>query len=589
MTRQPVRFKWLLVLLLVVGCAFLIPYRDPAARNEQIARADTVIFDMEQTIRTPRNFNPFTPGMKLLHGAQQSMWEPYFILNFSTGELQPWLGLSITPNAARDAWTLRIRDGVHWSDGEAFDADDLMFTANMVLASNALSAREASRFKAQVKSVRKLGPLTVEFRLEKPNSTFHIENFGITNSTSFLTMPEHIWKGKDPGTFDFYPPIGTGPYRFTSATTHRAIWDRDDAWWGAKVGFRKLPEPKRLIWLETGGQENRAQMLIRNDIDAAQQLEISIFEAIRQRNPKVMAWRDRLPFSWMDPCPRQLEINTTVPPWNTPSMRQAISFFIDRQQIVDIVYEGSTVASKTMFVQYGAMQPFTDAVVAAGFGLPLHADVARGKKLIEQAGYRINSSGIYEKDARPLAVKILANTALSETVRTVDVIVEQLQRAGVDARSVPIEDSAFWGAAIPLGQYEMSYSWLSCGSVTEPWSSMNRYTNTTLSPIGKRAIAYNNTGRWNSTATTDYTKLTNEIGGLPLGDRRIPALVATAYRGIASDVPIIPLVQASKLITFNQTYWRGWPSERQPYANPTHGWGSTHLIIHNLRKAANER
>lgn len=564
---------------------FSIPYRDPNALDNRVARADTVIFDLDRTIRNPRNFNWFTPGVKRLHGAHQAMWEPLFILDFSTGELLPWLGVSVASNSSRDLWTLTLREGVTWSDGEDFNADDVVFTSNMVLDSDAASAREAIRFKAQVESVRKLGPLQVEFHLRQPNPIFDVENFGVVNFSSFLIMPEHLWKGRDLGSFDFYPPVGTGPYTLHSATTQRAVWDRNDDWWGAKTGFRKLPEPKRLIWIETGGQENRAQMLARNDLDAGQHVELGIFEAIKYRNPNVAAWYADFPFAWIDPCPRQLEINTTIPPWDDPRMRKAIASIIDRQQIIDIVYEGSTVPSKTMFVQYGAMNPFIEALVVAGFGLPAHADVKLGQAVIEQAGYRLGKRGIYEKGGAPLSVKILANTASAEYTGTVDVLVEQLQRAGIDARAVPIEDGAFWGEAIPLGQYEMAYSWLSCGSVNEPWSSMTRYTNAEIAPVGQRAPGYSNTGRWDTDAADRYTAIVAEIGSLPLGDPRAPALVVEAYTYLNSEMPFVPLVQAGKILTFNTTYWDGWPSAENFYVNPMHWWGSSHLIIHNLRRS----
>ncbi|MEO1247346.1 MAG: ABC transporter substrate-binding protein [Pseudomonadota bacterium] len=579
------RILWLGTLALFAASLFFIPYRDPSAPTERIAREDTVIFDLDRTIRNPGNFNWLTPGVKRLHGAHQAMWEPLFILNYANGDLEPWLGLRIEGNDTHDIWTLTLREGVRWSDGEAFDADDVVFTAEMVINSDAVSAREAIRFQSQVSSVRKLGSHRVEFRLNKPNPSFHIENFGVLNFSSFLVMPEHVWKGEDVGSFEFDPPIGTGPYVLQSATSQRAIWDRNDEWWGLTTGFRKLPEPKRLIWIESGGQENRAQLLSRNQLDAAQHLSLGIFEAIRARNPNVRAWHDGFPFSWTDPCPRQLEINTTLAPWDDPDMRKAVAHVIDRQQIVDIVYEGSTVPSKTLFVQYGAMQPFIDAVVTAGFELPVTADVAAGQALIEAAGYSLNDDGVYEKDGQALEAKILANTASAETTGTVDLLVEQLQRAGIDARSVPIEDGVFWGEVIPLGDFEMSYSWLSCGSVNEPWASMSRYTNNAIAPIGERAPGYNNTGRWNTAATDRYTEIVNQIGVLSLGDPTIPAQVAEAYAYLDAETPFIPLVQAAKVLSFNSTYWQGWPSADNFYVHPMHWWNSTHLMIHELRKA----
>lgn len=182
-------------------------------------------------------------------------------------------------------------------------------------------------------------------------------------------MPEHKWAGQDAATFAFNPPIGTGPYTLNSAATNRAIWDLNPNYWGAKTGFVDLPEPKRLMWLETGTEENRAQLIATNQIDAAQSVTMGTLEAIRAQNPNVIAWTDGLPYAWPDPCSRQIEINTTMAPWDNADMRKAVAHMIDRNQIVNVAYEGGTSPSQTMFVQYGSMAPFVNAVVEAGHGL----------------------------------------------------------------------------------------------------------------------------------------------------------------------------------------------------------------------------
>ncbi len=555
------------------------------AMAQDVPREDTVIFDLDRTIKDPDNFNWFTPGTKRMHGAHQAMWEPLFILNYYTGELEPWLGTSFEPNDTHDVWTLTLREGVEWSDGEAFNADDVMFTVGMALNDENLSSREAATVRAQVASIEKIDDLTVRFELTDPNPRFHVENFGVRVFGSFLIMPEHIWAGQDPATFAFNPPIGTGPYTLTSTATNRAIWDRNDDWWGAKTGFMDLPEPRRLIWLESGGEENRAQLMASNQMDAAQNVTVGTFEAIRVRNPNVIAWYEDYPYAVADPCSRQLEINTTVAPWDDPAMRRAVAHIIDRNQIVNIALEGTTVASDTMFAQFGAMSPYIDAVKEAGLALPTRADVEAGQALIEAAGYTKNDEGMYEKDGQPLEVSIHVNSASTEYVRTIDVIVEQLQRAGIDAKSVPVENGVFWGEVLPLGSYEMTYSWLSCGSVNEPWSSMSRYTNNAIAPVGERAPGFNNTGRWDTDATTAYSEIVNRMGELALDDPAIPGMVAEAYQYLADEVPFIPLVQSAKLLPYNTTYWTGWPTAENDYNHPFFWWNHTHQIIHNLEKA----
>ncbi|MEL6689539.1 MAG: ABC transporter substrate-binding protein, partial [Pseudomonadota bacterium] len=453
------------------------------ASSQSVSRENTVIFDLDRTISDPENFNWFTPGTKREHGAHQTMWEPLFILNYGTGELDPWLALEANSDEDGAVWTIALRDGVEWSDGEAFNADDVVFTVNMALENEEISSREASTIRAQVASVEKIDDTTVRFTLNNANPRFVVENFGVRIFGSFLIMPEHVWAGEDPATFAFFPPIGTGPYTFTSAASNRAIWDRNDDWWGAKTGFMDLPAPERVIFLESGGEESRAQLIASNQLDAAQNVTIGTFEAVQAQNPNVTAWHSGFPYSAADPCARQLEINTTVAPWDNANMRRAVASIIDRSQIVNVAYEGTTEPSRTMFAQYGSMAPFVDAVVEAGYGLPSSADVAAGQALIEGEGWSKNGD-YYEKDGERLGVDIHVNSASTEYTRTIDVVVEQLQRAGIDARAVPVENGVFWGEVLPFGAYEMSYSWLSCGSVTEPWASMGRYTTKDVVPVG---------------------------------------------------------------------------------------------------------
>ncbi len=105
-----------------------------------------------------------------------------------------------------------------------------------------------------VDSVEKVDDLTVVFNLTAPNPRFQLDYFSVRINDSLLVMPEHIWADKDPLTFtNFDPdqgwPVGTGPYTLSDLQVDRIVWDRNDDWWGAQVGFQDLPEPLRVIYL----------------------------------------------------------------------------------------------------------------------------------------------------------------------------------------------------------------------------------------------------------------------------------------------------------------------------------------------------
>lgn len=183
-----------------------------AAVAQDVAREDTVIFDLDRTIQDPENFNWMTDGtgIRRMHGAHQTMWEPLFILNYGTGELDPWLATDAEASADSTQFTINLRDGVTWSDGEPFNAEDVVFSVEMAMANEELNAREVATLRSQVASVEQVDDLTVRFTLNEANPRFVVDNFGVRIFGSFLIMPEHVWSQADnPATFTFNPPGST--------------------------------------------------------------------------------------------------------------------------------------------------------------------------------------------------------------------------------------------------------------------------------------------------------------------------------------------------------------------------------------------
>lgn len=573
-----------LVLVLLLGAVTF-----GVTAQDEVAREDTVIFDIDNAdpLPNPTNFNPLVPGTNKNQGAHQALWEPLFILNYETGEIQPWLAESFTPNEAQDVWTLGLRDGVTWSDGVPFGADDVVFTINMLLGDETRTLGDAANMQQWVSSVEKVDDKTVTFNLTAPNPRFQLDYFSVRIWGSIVIFPKHVWEGQDPFTFTNYDPekgwpLGTGPYTLTSASPTQFVWDRNDDWWGAKTGFHDLPVPLRLIWAITGSEENRSLLMSDAQLDSAMNVTLGAFEAIQARNPNVIAWYDDIPYAWADPCPREISFNTQVAPWDDPNVRKAVGLFIDREQINAVAYEGTTQPSQTMFVQYGGMAPFIDGIVAAGMGTNATADLAAGDALLTASGWAKNANGIYEKDGQALVADIEVNQGSIEYVRTVNVVVEQLRAAGIDATARPLQEvTANDNRA--NGNYTIAYNWDTCGSVNEPWVSMNQMNVSRYVPIGSRASS--NNPRWNTEGAQAYSAIVDQIGVLPLGDPSIPEMVVEAYRYIYDEAPFIPLVQAVKLVPFDTTYWTNWPTAENNYNHPATWWNSTHQIILNLQKA----
>jgi len=576
----------LTVMLALVLCASAAG--GASAQTATVARADTVIFDIDATsIASPTNFNWLVPGTNRNQGAHQSMLEPLFILNYETGKIQPWLGTAFTPNATQDVWTLTLHDGIKWSDGVPFNADDVTFTIQLLLDDKTQTLNYAADMQHWIKSVKKIDDKTVEFDLKAANPRFQLDYFSVRIWGSVDILPKHIWQGQDPTTFTFYDtakgwPIGTGPYKLVSAAPTQFTWDLDPNWWGAATGFHALPEPKRLIWLIAGSEQNKALLMSQHQLDSAMNVTLGAFQAIQAKNPNVIAWKATLPYTWADPCPRELEFNTEQAPFSDPNLRKAIALLIDRTSNIKIAYQNTTTPSSTIFVSYGGMQPYIDAITKAGYAADAVAHVSDGQKLIEAAGYKLNGNGLYEKDGKTLDLNILVVNDTTEYTRSNNEIIEQLQKAGVNATSQPV-NGATSTSANNTGNFQAQWAWNTCGSVNEPWFSLNTLNVSYYVPVGK--IASGDFVRWNTDGAKAYSKIVDQIGSLPLNDPSIPGLVAQAYKYISAETPVIPLVQAEKLVPFDTTYWTGWPSATNNYNHPATWWNSTFQIIMNLHKA----
>jgi peptide/nickel transport system substrate-binding protein len=563
---------------------------EPAVAGDymQATREETVIFDIDGgRAANPESWNPYVPGAKRDNGFHQVLMEPLFILNYETGEIEPWLGESMEANDTLDVWTLKLRDGVKWSDGEAFNADDVVFSIQLLI-DNAPELNDSPAMQEWVASVNKVDDLTVEFQLTKPNPRFQLDYFSVRIWGGVNIVPEHIWKDQDPLTFTNYDPekgwpVFTGPYKLASVSETEFAWVRDDNWWAAQTGFQELPQPKKLIWVWYGPEETRAAAMADNQLDSLMDITLGALQALQTQNPNIIGHFAEPPFAWVpDPCSRTFELNHTVEPWNDKEMRWALNYAIDRDEIVNIAYEGSTFKSESFFPAYPPLNRYVELAKTAGVydvdELWKH-DPDQAKQIIESKGYTMGSDGYYAKDGKQLSLDIQTSEAYIEKQRIAQVLVEQFQAIGINATNRNVADST-WQQNFWMGDFEAKMGWQTCGSVNEPWASMDTMNTRWTLPVGERAADNRNSWRWTGPAAEEYGKLVDQIGTLPLGDPQIDELFVQAMEIWFDELPVIPITQAKKIIPFNTTYWTGWPTAENNFIHPPTWWqGNTEEII----------
>jgi len=518
-------------------------------------RRKTVFFDIDEgSVADPKLWNPFAAGRRLDQGFMQAVIEPLFILNLESpdGEILPWLGESIESNDDATVWTVKLRDGIKWSDGEPLTADDFIFTVNMGLENKDLKSMPSFD---NVASVEKVDDLTVKFNLTESDYRFGFYNFTVTSTSSFFIVPKHIWEGQDPHTFTNYDPekgwpVFSGPYLLKNASESEFTYVRNDDWWGVNAGF-KLPAPEKLVWVAYGSEETRTAAMARNELDSLMGVNLGSFLALQQMTGSTIAWHNELPYAWIDPCARTFNFNLSKEPWNDVKMREAINYAINRDQIIDIAYEGTSTASLTFLPDYNVFKPYIQAGVDAGLydKHPLFAyDPDKAKAMFEELGYTMNAdTGYYEKDGKELDMTI-ANFDATEMNSTVALLVEQFQAVGVNASQDIQPIPAFIDNLTNAG-FDTYYFFV-CGPI-DLWAKMDAYSTRHLPAEGEPSSGfYANTQRWSGDQAQAYSDIVAQMKDMPPDDARLNDLYLQAMDIWLAEKPALPIAQAVKLVPF---------------------------------------
>lgn len=566
------------------------PTPKPTLPAGEVAREDTLIFDSTGRATDPTQFNLFAPtGLATGNGYIQCLAECLYLLNYETAEMMPWIGEGFSVSADLKEWTFVIRKGVEWSDGEACNADDLVYTIQ-TLVDKAPELRSSAAMKQWVEKVEKLDDFNVKVTLLNPNPRFILDYFGAKiGSPAVLLVPEHVYKDvEDLGAFKFYDeakgwPLGTGPYKLTRTEETVRVWDRRDDWWGAKTGVFKLPEPLRVVYQWHGTEEQRCADLVAGLCDYLEDVSPGALIAMKQKNPDVHCWYDELPFAWLDPCARDLEINCLVPPWDDKEMRWALNYLTDREEVVRVAYEGSTKISVTPFPFYPPMEALTMATVPDIYDRVNQYNPEKAYEIFTKKGYTRNKANFWEKDGKVLSLSVQAHSAYVEMKKIPMMLVEQYQRGGVDA-VLRVLEGTNWSENLNNGTFEASCGWQSCGSINEPWATLDQYSNRWFKPIGERASA--NYWRYNN---QEYSDLVEKLGSLALDDPEVTPTFKKAMDILIDEMPVIWITQARKILPFLTTYWKNFPTAKENplspnYCHPPAWWSIVHFFLQNVQK-----
>lgn len=541
-------------------------------------------WDFHNQVPSADNFNPYA-GV-LLHqrnSLHYTVNEALFYTNHNSNELIPWQAESYSYNDDFTEVTIKLRDGVKWSDGEPFDAEDVAFTFDM-LKSAAPDLLFSSAIAEWVASAEMVDPLTVRVTLTKPGPRWAADFLATGQATRFVVVPKHIWEGEAPKTFANFDldkgwPVGTGPYRLVKADTGALTYDLRDSWWAVDAGLADaMPQVQRIVYVPAT-QEAMPQLFANNQIDIGRSIQPGAYDAIRMQNPNLVSWNKEGPvWGAPDGCTFAIRFNTQRQPFDNLALRQAINAAVDRDQIVDLAYEGSV---KKAVLPVSSYQGMLDYVVQLEAVTGVAELDERGQdkvdRLMAEAGFVRGSNGNWANaDGSPLQVEL--QVAQGDPIGPV--LAQQLQTAGFDAL-LSVQQNTALTEAMMAGNFEMTVG-PHCGSLYDPWQTLEHFHSKYAVPAGESVKNLRAPTRYANPELDAILDQMEQLQPSPESEEYV-ALVKQATAIFARDLPEISLAEELHTLVFNTTYWTGYPSAENAYVAPYLPWEGFALVIHNLQ------
>lgn len=401
--------------------------------------------------------DPYNATDKISRVVMKSFYEGFFRIN-NDMKSEPSLALSAEPSADGLSWTIKLREGVRFSNGEAFDAEAARLNIEHLIHDATRLGR--SKMFGPIIKAEATGEYELTLRLSEPFGPLK-ERFsaGILSMVCPAALNDPKWNLTT-------TPCGTGPFLLKSynPSEHLEVTRREDYWDAehtAVAGIRFVPVAEN---------HARAAMLRSGEADFVMPLPYEQSQEIDRAPNLVLSRR-------ASTVMRFLAMNNLKAPYSDPRVREAISLAISREGIVKAAYRGFARPAT------GIIPPAIPNAML--LGTPKQ-DQEKAKQLLSEAGY-----------PNGFDAKLWCAYQDSASQRAVQVIQQQLAAIGIRAKITIFEAGervARVHRAPPAGQVpelDLYYTGWSCSSDAD-WSIRPLYYGPSAPPVLFNTAYYSN-------------------------------------------------------------------------------------------------
>jgi peptide/nickel transport system substrate-binding protein len=490
-----------------------VPTEAPAATGPM--RGGTLrIASNIQKVTHPAQFSWVAPSNQLRQVAE------YLTLTDGNNITHPYLLESWDASDDLLTWTLNLRQGIKFNNGDDFTADDVIFTMGQWLDEDVGSSMLGLISYVKAENIEKVDDYTVNLYLDRPE----------------IGVPEHLYHYPalilNHRTFegDFIKaPHGTGPYTLEDYSEgERALLKRRDDYWQTGADGDPLPYLDGMEFIDMG-EEMSAWFA------AIQAGEIDLLDLGDQSGAEVFTALKDVPDVVLDGIAtaqtRVLRMRVDQEPWTDEKVRMALKLCQDRQKILDLAYFSEGALGQDFHVYPGHPEYCEKPI-------PPY-DPEKAKALLAEAGY---PDGV--------DVEIAVASGWQDVVSYAEILKEDAAAAGFN---ITIN-------TMPISQYWEQWTEVSLGIT--PWT--HRPLGTMVMTLGYTGDEDGNPAAWNETRWVDeeFDELLQEANGTLDVDKR---------REIFCKLEDIQFERGSIGIAFWKNIWMAYrPNVHDVPAHPTY-------------------
>jgi peptide/nickel transport system substrate-binding protein len=456
--------------------------------------------------------------------------------------------------------TWKLKEGITWSDGTPFTAEDVAFTYEFI--TNPEVASTTAGTYENISSVEALDDTTVKINFTEPNPAWYL----VFTGTSGMILPKHMFEEYNGANGREAPantmPVGTGPYRVVDFTPGDVVV------YEANPNYRDADSLNfSRVELKGGGDATSAAraVLQTGDVDYAYnlQVEAAVLDQLAQAGQGKVVTNfgslvERIVFNFTDPnqATEDGEVSSvefTHPFLSDRTVRQALTLAVDRETIAQQLYGQTGQATPNFLV---APEPFRSPNTSYTY------DLEQAATLLDEAGWvDTNGNGIRDKDGQEMEI-VFQSSVNPVRQKTQEIVKQSFEEIGVGVEIKSIDASVYFSgdpaSRETLERFQADIQMFTTGNTNpDPGSYMKTYT---CDEITQKSNNWSRTN-YSRYCNPEYDDLweasTTELDTAPRED-----LFIQMNDLLIDDYAVIPIVHradasgvSNQLIGINLTPW----------------------------------